>query len=184
MYGEIGDSCRYLWVSVRCCWLPDCWTSSTFTWFLCSNARTNTVYAGCLEQEEELSLHRFLPRTFCFPLWLCCLRGYALNWPGCPCPAFSGLISLIQLSMGICPWCYLYSCRWWPRFIRISVSRVSCLLSAFVWWVRPGSRYGRGWDCCSCSMYLPWYWWYWHFILIVSLILCWIPNRGIVRRIF
>lgn len=26
---------------------------------LCSNARTNTVYAGCLEQEEELSLHRF-----------------------------------------------------------------------------------------------------------------------------
>ena len=22
--GEIGDSCRYLWVSVRCCWLPDC----------------------------------------------------------------------------------------------------------------------------------------------------------------
>lgn len=26
---------------------------------LCSNARTNTVYAGCLEQDEELSLYRF-----------------------------------------------------------------------------------------------------------------------------
>lgn len=28
-----------------------------------------------------------------------------------PVSRFFGFDSLIQLSMGICPWCYLYSCR-------------------------------------------------------------------------